>query len=256
MNATAGQTDLETSAEPVNQPTGMEAPIGYGPYGKASEGKGSAKKKGSRWNSLRHGLDCARAVPPRSSGADRRVHGDSHRALQAGASPYERRLLTEMGGASAQVEHGRNLQVIDQQRGMDRAVLCCEFGPAPPGRRARAKLSSDPPRISRALESTKQGVDWKIQAWEDLGEVIEVAGSWGPAHLALAFDLLGVRAEMRATSRKVPAATDTATLGGLVRRELDRLREALASCLAPLDRAAQAMTEVGPPGTTTPSRRN
>ena len=86
-----------------------------------------------------------------------------------------------------------------------------------------------------------------ISEWTDLGEALEVAGLWTDEQRAIALDLLGIRIEMRATTQKVPAATDADALKTLVQDQLNRLNDELDRGLLAMDSATQAYAAAGGP---------
>ena len=155
--------------------------------------------------------------------------------------------IKEMGRAKAQIDHGRNLKVIDLQRIMDRAILCWDSDRCIYIDDLTKRLPRDPARVARALGRSKQGVDWMISEWTDLEEALDVAGLWTDEQRAISLDLLGIRIEMRATTQKVPAATEAEALKTLVQNQLKRLNDELDRGLLAMDSATQAYAAAGGP---------
>jgi hypothetical protein len=63
-----------------------------------------------------------------------------------------------------------------------------------------------------------------IEHWETLAAVIRATGGWEEHHRLLAFDLLGIRPELRTGTILVPALDDTVGLTTLVENQLESLR--------------------------------
>ncbi len=59
------------------------------------------------------------------------------------------------------------------------------------------KLGKHPIQYSRRLQRTKQGVEWMIERWHDLADIIDGGGMWSEAQTSLALDLIGQPLEVR-----------------------------------------------------------
>jgi hypothetical protein len=117
MNAVRDRSQNDLFAD---DDAALEAPLFY-PQDSAPGGDGSTKRRGSKWNAVRHGMMAKTLFPVDLEAQIARCTAilTEH---DKPATPYEVRLVNEMGRASAQVAHGRNLKVLDQQRAMDWAV--------------------------------------------------------------------------------------------------------------------------------------
>jgi hypothetical protein len=203
-------------------------------------------RRAVRGNALKFGL-MARSVFPVELQADIVICTAEMVEQFRPTTPYEKGLVDELGRVTAQLRLCETLKVIDFQRGIDRAVLCWDEDRRDHVHSLGARLARDPARVSEALRRTKQGTDWCVERWEGLAEAVEVRGEWTDEQRRLAFDLLGVPLEFRATSRRVPAASDTGALVELAERELERHRHRLEDRLLDVDEAWRAMAAAGMP---------
>ena len=228
---------LDSDADRDLEPTPKKR--GGGP--RTPEGKERSKR-----NSLRHGMlaevifpdDLAAAIADRTADLV---------AEFVPATPFEAFLIGEMAKATAKLDRCSEMAIVDLQRVSDRAVLCWDGDRRAYVEDLGARLPRDPARVARALGRTKQGVDWLLERWEGLGEVLQAQGGWDEPQRRLAFDLLGVPAELRDGSLKVPPAADAPGLAGLVDAQVARLREEQEACLIELDEATRSMAAAGMP---------
>jgi hypothetical protein len=242
----AAQPGTEAGADAAPAPA-LEQSETPSPPGKRGGGpKSEVGKRASRANSLRFGL-MARSVFPPNLQADIEACTAEMTEQFRPATPYETGLVAEMGRATAQLRLCEELKVIDFQRGIDRAVLCWDEDRRDHVHALGARLARDPARVSEALRRTRQGTDWCVERWEGLAEAVEVRGEWTDEQRRLAFDLLGVPLEFRATSRRVPAASEGAALAALAAREIARHGARLEGSLIDLDEAMQALAASGMP---------
>src|SRR5262249_46256360 len=145
-------------------------------------------------------------------------------AEQLGAeTEFEHLLAYEMGAAHTQMKLCDELALIDGRRVIEHAETSWNIDRTAQADRLGAKLPKAPYTISHALEGTKHGIQYKLDHWGFLGEVVQAAGTLNEVQRDLCFDLLGVPHEVRANSPRVPAGTDTAGLKTLVAREVRRL---------------------------------
>jgi hypothetical protein len=238
------QPGTEASDVPVPGPGPAEAPA---PPKKRGGGPQSPEsRRAVRGNALKFGLMAKSVFPP-----DLQADIDACTAEMVEqfrpTTPYQRGLVDELGRVTAQLRLCEELTVIDFQRGIDRAVLCWDEDRRDHVHALGARLARDPSRVSEALRRTKQGTDWCLERWAGLEEAAEVQGSWTDEQRRLAFDLLGVPLEFRATSRNVPDASEGAALAELAAREIARHGGRLESSLIDLDEAMQAMAASGMP---------
>jgi hypothetical protein len=108
------------------------------------------------------------------------------------------------------------------------------------------KLAKNPMLVTSQLEATKQGAETMIAVWSRLGEANEANGVWSDAEAAVALDLLGMPANLRAglTPLDVPPGADPSThRRGLVINECSRLAGRISEALGKLDAIARTNAE-------------
>ena len=109
------------------------------------------------------------------------------------------------------------------------------------------RLSEKPLSVSRTLQRSKQGTDLLLSFWEGLEEVLQTNQAWDEPQRQLAFDMLGVRPELRSGSKRVPSGTNVPALQALVDRERKRLQTKLEHLLIPQDKLDQESARCGIP---------
>ncbi len=162
-------------------------------------------------------------------------------------SPYEFWLIRQMALAAARLDRCAEMSIVDLQRGIDRAGPCWDDDRRAAVDDLGARLPKDPARVARALRRVRQGADWLIERWEALGEILGTNGRWSDDQRRLAFDLLGVPADLRDGSVKVPPADDAAGLAALVSRQVADLRVRQEDYLDESDEAERGMAAWGMP---------
>jgi hypothetical protein len=101
--------------------------------------------------------------------------------------------------------------------------------------------------VAHALEQTYQGTQYKIDRWIGIRAVVQGKNEVPVEVRSLAFDLLGVPAELRSSGFVVPAAEDVAGLVNLADREFARLRDRQDEVLAARDDARRDDALAGNP---------
>ncbi len=101
------------------------------------------------------------------------------------------------------------------------------------------KLSKRPALICGRLKRTRQGVEWMIERWRALGQILDRKGEWTESQTALALDLLGTPRELRDDQ---PVLDDPATL---VAREIALLERRKSASLDALDEHERSAAEAG-----------
>jgi hypothetical protein len=247
MVVTIDQPDAETAAAETEVRSGN--PVG----GDTPEGA-SSKGKGSRWNSLKHGLMAKDLLPEDLAEEVKKLRAilTDHFKPQ---NPYEFEQILIMGRAGAQLERLRQLRLVDMQRAMDRAELCWDSDRCVYSDALASRISRDPFRISRALARSKQGAEWLLRNLVDLRGILDSHGGWDEGQRRLAQDVLGIRHELRSPGGKISTETDARTLAAVVDHEIDRLQRLLENSLLALDGGAQAIAMVGMPGEEDPDSK-
>jgi hypothetical protein len=235
-----------TDADADGETAVMDAPnvdheAGAGPEGDPSE------RRGSRWNSMKHGL-MAKVLFEEDLLAEITRFTTLLTQEFRPATPYEVQQIAIMGRAGAQLDRLRKLRVADMQRAMDRAAVCWDTDRWAAADKLAARLSRDCGRVSSALAQTKQGASWLLNNWVGLQRAIEVNGAWDEEQCRLACDMLGIRPEVRCGGSKISPVADAAYLAKVAEQEISRLEELLENSLIDLDECAQAMAMAGLPG--------
>ncbi len=197
-------------------------------------------------NSLKHGLRAKTLLPHDLAAAVERRTAEFVEQFEP-RTRYEVWLVGQMALAAARLDRCAEMSIVDLQRGIDRAGPCWDDDRRAAVEDLGARLPKDPARVSRALRRCKQGADWLIERWEALGEIVAVNGRWSDDQRRLAFDLLGVPADLRDGSRKVPPAADAEGLAALVSREVADLRQRQEDYLDESDEAERGMAAWGMP---------
>ncbi len=83
------------------------------------------------------------------------------------------------------------------------------------------KLGSSPVQISRRLQRTKQGVEWMIERWQNLADILDEGGAWTEAQATMALNLMGVPLEFRELDEPIknPASLCAREIAYLERRK-------------------------------------
>jgi hypothetical protein len=239
LDESTGYRPNDTEPEPEPQPQAETV-------GAASSGRTPEGSESSRWNAVKHGLESQSLFPP-----DMQAQIDKHNAAlteqYSPANANEVWLVLEIARARAKIDRATELLPRAAQDAADRARDSWEEDRQAAARKLADRLPKRPEKIAPQLEATKQGCELMMTRWERLGEAAEVQGSWTEDLRTMAFDLLGIALEFRATSRAVPAGGDAPGLKVLVAWELARLRELRDTRLTARDQKEQAQAVLGNP---------
>ncbi len=235
MIATLDRLDARETDDPAPTPRRR----GGGP--RTPEGRARSAR-----NSLKHGLRAKTLLPDDLAAAVERRTAELVEQFEP-RSPYEFWLICQMALASARLDRCAEMSIVDLQRGIDRSGPCWDDDRRAAVEDLGARLPKDPARVSRALRRVRQGADWLIERWEALGEILGTNGRWSDDQRRLAFDLLGVPADLRDGSVKVPPADDAEGLAALVSRQVADLRVRQEDYLDESDEAERGMAAWGMP---------
>ena len=246
-------SDQVFSAEP--QPE--EAPMSDASEAPVSEGESTSRKRGGgaqsvsgrlrcRANSLREGL---RSKVVFSEDTTKKILETTSMLTEAFKPQtfYEHAQVGAMAVARAKLDHCGKLILEDVDRRLDRVLNFWDDDLKTAAIKLSTRLAKDPARVANALVKTKQGAELCIEYWLELASVLENQGDWDDKQRRLVFDLLGIRIELRAGSRRVPPVGDKAGLAALAAREIARLRQLKADVLDDLDVANQEYAVAGLP---------
>jgi hypothetical protein len=199
------------------------APRSGGP--KTPEGK-----ERSRRNALKHGLRAKVLTPDEMIDDVMNRTVDFVKELQP-RTVYQEWLVSQIVLATVQLDRCAALGIVDLQRRINHAEPCWELDRRRDIGALASGLKTNPDRVQRALEATRHGVDWLLEHWDGLAEVLDDVGAWDEAQTRLALDLLGTPPELRHI-RRLPAPAE---LPHFVQEEISRLCGLQESFLNDLD---------------------
>src|SRR5262249_899036 len=127
----------------------------------------------------------------------------AYRADLRPATAHEEALVAQLAVDSVRLERCRDHFAVLCHEYAQRAALCWDEDRRLEAGRLAARLARAPAQTSRLLRRTKQGCELLIERWEGLERVLREAGTWTDPQRALALDLLGVPAELRAGTTAV-----------------------------------------------------
>jgi len=159
---------------------------------------------------------------------------------------FEVFLVDQMAGNSIRMEGCQHHERGTRSRHAIRAGLRWDEDRKLATEELGAKLPKAPAKVARQLQSTARGCDWMIDRWGRLLGILDAVGAWDGAQTALAFDLLGVPADLR--TGPSPLAEGAESRREVARAEVDRLRSLKAGGLTALDGHERdaAMSGFGP----------
>ena len=177
-------------------------------------------KQRSRRNALKHGLRATVLTPDEM--IDDVIHRtvDFVKELQP-RTVYQEWLVSQIALATVQLDRCAALGILDLQRRINNAGPCWDLDRRRDVGALAAGLKHNPARVRRALEATRHGVDWLLEHWNGLAEVLNDVGAWDEAQQRLALDLLGTPPELRSGRRCLPEPAD---LPSFVQEQISRLR--------------------------------
>jgi hypothetical protein len=240
---------LGTEAAPAAAAASVDPPVD-GPQSIPGKGKGGGRtergRDRSKRNALNHGLYAQEVFPEPMAIAIARLKDVLTDEFQP-AGEYQRRLVVELAISWAKLDECRVQQEVNRLRAIDQAGLCWESDQRGIIDKLGARLQKDCGRVSRALERTKQGVDWLLDRLDGLELAIANHGGLDEVQYGLLLDVLGVLIELRNGGHSVPARTDGPALAARVRAQIERLEALQETTLFDLDEARQDQAKAGLP---------
>src|SRR5262249_23919807 len=106
-------------------------------------------------------------------------------------------------------------------------------------------LGRSPEQAVQILRSTMKGAELLISYWTGLAAAHEANGDWDPAQRSLAYDLLGVRKELRSGSPILPPPGDKERLAAVAKRQIEILRARIKDFLSNEHQANRGMAVAG-----------
>jgi hypothetical protein len=163
------------------------------------------------------------------------------------AGEYQLRLITNLATSWVKLDECHVQQEVNRLRAIDQAGLCWDTDQRAVVDNLGSRLQKDCGRVSKALERTKQGVDWLLERLGGLDLAIATQGGLDEVQYTLLLDVLGVLVELRNGGHTVPARTDEPALAARVRTEIERLEALQETTLFDLDEARQHQAKAGLP---------
>lgn len=227
----------EEIATPATEP----APARRGGGPRSPEGRAK-----SRMNALKYGLRAKVLIPEDLADAILR-HEEAFGQELRPETPYQGWLVSQAALAAAKLDRCQEMRLADLCRVAEQAEEGWDLDRRQAAEDLARKLPDEPARISLALQRSRHGCDYLIERWDVLAHIARVRGTWDEAQRRLAFDLLGVPAEFRADSTRLPADADAATLEALAVAEAADLRRRRDGYLARIDAMARESALDGRP---------
>ena len=160
---------------------------------------------------------------------------------------YELRLVVEIAKGEAKLEKATALEIADIFRIQEQALNSWDSDRRDFVDKLGSRLARDPGRVQRAVERSKQGVDWLVEKWVRLKGIIAERGFVDVEQRTLIHDLRGIELELREGSTEVPKAGDGPGLAALCDSELQRLRALQENWLCAKDERWRQMAACGMP---------
>ncbi len=230
----------------MNAELAVSEPVECPPRKRGGGPKTEEGKRTSRRNALKDGTRAKVVLPPEMEAAARVRQQEIADHFKADG-PYDHWLVGRMAFASVQLDRCQQMTLEDLAHTIRRAELFWDDDRNQHAVDLAARLPRDPQRVAIRLRQTRQGAQWLIDQWEDLGSALEVNETWDEDQRRIAFDMLGVHPALRDGFRRVPEPSNRAGLVALVEREVDRLREQQEHALDELDQYEQMLAASGMP---------
>jgi hypothetical protein len=144
---------------------------------------------------------------------------------------HERMLIGDMAVAKAKLDVCQEQMVLDEDRRMQRVLTFWDVDEEARALEKSQSLSKRPERKALALGWTKKGADLLISYWTALAAAARLHGDWDEPQRRLAYDLLGVREELRSACTLVPEGGDKKALAALAARQIETLQDRIAETL-------------------------
>ena len=204
-------------------------------------------KARSARNALKHGLaGLGVAVPDEMIDAIRE-RTEAVRDAERPANRDEEWLVERIGAEMVRIEHATIAGITEVAESARRAAETWDEDRAEEAERLGDRLPRRPERVLPRLLRTKHGVDWLVDAWEDLDRRVARDGLLTGEIVVRACDLLGIPLDDRGGAA-VLDVFGAPTLDGwrsLVDERLADLRRRLESYLIDRDERARARAEHG-----------
>jgi hypothetical protein len=205
-------------------------------------------KAHSRGNALKHGLAGAGVVLDADDTQAVAQRLDAWRSDFGPLAGQQEWLYERMVVASVRIDRCSREQSKVQSYQAERARTCWNADRQLEADEIAASLSRRPSLVIRRLGRTRQGCEWMIDQWGELGLVHQVNLEWNEAQTSTALDLLGIAPALRDGVGFPP----NQPLDQVVSLAITGLQKRIDAGLADLDVREQEYAESGEP--ITPSR--
>jgi hypothetical protein len=211
-----------------------------------------------RMNAWKHGFRSESG----EIGTDESEAVEARREEWAGAFPtppgdgYRRWLVDQIAIASVRIDRCQDHQRTQARYEADRAASAWDVDRAADASSLGARLADDPDRVVSQLRRSVAGVDWLLDRWRGLSDLLDAAaddlgegpdgGGWDDARRRLCLDLMQTPAEFRESDRAMLAELPIGELRDLVREHVAGL-ESLREPAGRLDHSDRALAEIGLP---------
>ena len=200
-------------------------------------------KAHSRGNALKHGLAGAGIVLDADDSQAVAQRLDAWRSDFGPLAGQQGWLYERMVVASVRLDRCAREQSKVQSYQAERARTCWDADRQLEADEIAASLARRPSLVIRRLGRTRQGCEWMIAQWNELGLVLHVNQQWDEAQSSTAYDLLGIHPVLRDGLGFLPEQP----LEQLVDQAIAGLQKRIESGLADLDAREQELAELGAP---------
>ncbi len=183
-------------------------------------------KDASRRNSIKHGLAGTGTILRDDDEAAIETRKAQWRPNYLLETPELEFLFDQMVTNAVRLDRCRDEEIQIRLTESQHAALSWDDDRHDEAAELAARLSKRPVQFSRRLQRTKQGVEWMIERWHDLADILDGGGLWTEAQTALALDLMGTPPELRdpqQTPNENPASLVAHQLAHLERRKQSAL---------------------------------
>jgi hypothetical protein len=154
-------------------------------------------------------------------------------------------LIGNMAVAKAKLDVCQEQLVLDEDRRMQRVLTFWDVDEEAQALEKSQSLSKRPERTVLALGWTKKGAELLISYWTGLAAAARLHGDWDEPQRRMAYDLLGVREELRSACTLVPEGGDKMALAALAERQIETLQDRIAETLDDDHIRRQALAQQG-----------
>ena len=182
-------------------------------------------KDASRRNAVKHGLAGAGVILPGDDEAAIETRKAEWRPHYLVETPEEIFLFEQMVTSAVRLDRCRLEEIQIRLTESQHAALSWDDDRHDEAAEIAGKLSKKPVQVSRRLQRTRQGVEWMIERWQDLADVLDAGGMWTEAQTTLALDLMGTPLEFRDLLEPIesPASLAARQILHLERRKVSAL---------------------------------